>query len=130
MADQQRFHVLIMRLVFFGAVLFAMVMASLPQPPQIPGQPSDKVQHIIAFAVLTLLARFGYPAATGWRLFVSLAAFGALIELVQTIPALHRDASVIDWLADCGAVAITLSLMAAVGKVAGNRLRDAAARIL
>ena len=119
MAGQQRSRILIMRFVFFGAVLFAVIMASLPQPPQIPGQPSDKVQHIIAFAVLTLLARSAYPATKRWRLFVSLAFLGALIEAVQVIPVLHRDPSLLDWLADCGAVAVTMGLMAFVGKIVG-----------
>jgi hypothetical protein len=41
-------------LVFSGTVMFALVMARLPQPPKIPFQPSDKLQHIIAFVVLTL----------------------------------------------------------------------------
>lgn len=119
MAGQQRTRILIMRFVFFGAVLFAVIMASLPQPPEIPGQPSDKVQHVIAFAVLTLLARLAYPATKRWRLFISLAFLGALIEAVQAIPMLHRDPSLLDWLADCGAVAITMGLMAFVGKIAG-----------
>lgn len=70
MACQQRSRILIMRFVFFGAVLFAVIMASLPQPPQVPGQPSDKVQHIMAFAVLTVLARLAYTATKRWRLAV------------------------------------------------------------
>jgi hypothetical protein len=93
-----------------------MIMASLPQPPQIPGQPSDKVQHIIAFAVLTLLARLAYPATKRWKLFASLAFLGALIEAVQAIPALHRDASLLDWLADCGAVAVAMVIMSLTTK--------------
>ena len=108
MACQQRSRILIMCFVFFGAAWFAVIMASLPQPLQIPGQPSDKMQHIIAFAVLTLLARLAYPATKRWRIFVSLAFLGALIEAVQAIVALHRYASLRDWLADCGAVAITM----------------------
>ncbi len=119
MAGQQRTLILIMRFVFFGAVLFAVIMASLPQPPEIPGQPSDKVQHVIAFAVLTLLARLAYPATKRRRIFVSLAFLGALIEAVQAIPVLHRDASLLDWLTDCGAVAITMGLMAFVSKIVG-----------
>ncbi len=117
MAGQQRTRILFMRFVFIGAVLFAVIMASLPQPPQIPGQPSDKVQHIMAFAVLTLLARLAYPATKRWRLFVSLAFLGALIEAVQAIPMLHRDASLLDWLADCGAVGTTLGFMAIMSRI-------------
>jgi len=112
MADPKLHRFPLIRLLFFGAVLFALVMASLPQPPQIPGQPSDKVQHIIAFVVLTVLARAAYPAVHPWKILVSLGGFGALIEAVQAIPALHRDASMLDWLADCMAVAVTLCVLA------------------
>ena len=45
------------RLLLLLATLFALVMACIPQPPQLPGQPSDKLQHIVAFVVLTLLAQ-------------------------------------------------------------------------
>ena len=33
----------IAKALFFAAALFALVMALLPHPPQIPGEPSDKV---------------------------------------------------------------------------------------
>lgn len=104
MASQQDSRIPLVRFVFFGAVLFAVIMACLPQPIQLPGLPYDKAQHAIAFAVLTLLAQLSYPAATSWRIFVSLAVFGALIEAAQAIPAVNRDASLLDWLAECGAV--------------------------
>ena len=117
MNSPHRLRIRLIRLVFAGAVLFAMVMASLTQPPQIPGQPSDKVQHIIAFAVLTLLARLAYPATRPWVLFAGLATLGALIEAVQAVPALRRNASLLDWLADCGAVAITLAAMALADRI-------------
>lgn len=86
-------------------------MACLPQPPQLPGQPSDKLQHIVAFVVLTLLSGAAYPAVRPAITFAILAAFGALIEIVQSIPALHRDASVVDWIVDCLAVAATLGIL-------------------
>ena len=75
-------------------------MAVLPHPPRLPGDPSDKVQHVIAFAMLGLLAILAYPAASVLRLAVSLSLFGAFIELVQAVPVLHRDSSAIDWIAD------------------------------
>lgn len=93
-------------------------MAVLPHPPQLPGQPTDKVQHVLAFAVLTGLAVFGWPAASRWRILLALAGFGALIEFVQAIPALHRSSELLDWIADVGAVLAVLGLAALV-----NRLR-------
>jgi len=96
---------------FWAAALFAFVMASLPKPPQLPGEPSDKVQHILAFAVLAGLAAAAYPRISLLKIGLGLSAFGALIELVQMIPILHRDADAIDWIADTAAAALVLMLV-------------------
>ena len=93
---------------FWAAALFAFVMAVLPHPPRLPGDPSDKILHVTAFATLGLLGGFAYPRAQALRLAVGLSLFGALIELVQAIPALNRDSDVIDWIADTAASAIAL----------------------
>jgi hypothetical protein len=105
------------RALFWAAAGFAFVMASLPKPPQLPGDPGDKVQHIVAFAVLAVLARLGWLHVSGWRLLAWLSAFGALIELVQAIPALNRHADWIDWVADTLAAAVVLGLAALVRKM-------------
>ncbi|HWJ38418.1 MAG TPA: VanZ family protein [Sphingomicrobium sp.] len=83
-------------------------MATLPHPPEVPGEPNDKIQHILAFATLTLLASFAYPQWRIIRVLVGLSMFGALIEVVQAIPALQRDSDVRDWLADTIAVGTVL----------------------
>jgi len=41
------------------------------------------------------------------------------IEAAKAISALHRGPSLLDWLADSGAVAITMGLMAFVGNIVG-----------
>jgi len=86
-------------------------MAIVPHPPEIPGEPSDKVQHITAFATLALLGSFAYPLTTLGNLLVRLSLFGAAIEIIQAIPVLHRDSDVLDWLADTIAVASVLLLV-------------------
>lgn len=104
--------------MFWAASLFALVMAMLPNPPQIVDA-SDKVQHMLAFALLAGLAALAWPRrllAIGLGLF----AFGGLIELLQTIPALHRDAQAADWLADVAAATAVL-LPAAALKGLGRR---------
>jgi hypothetical protein len=99
------------RAAFWAAACFAFVMAVLPHPPQIPGEPNDKVQHIAAFATLALLGSFAYPRAALLKLLAGLSLFGAFIEVVQAIPELHRDSDVLDWLADTAAVAVVLLLV-------------------
>ena len=106
MSPQRRLTIL--RFAFWSAILFSLVMAILPQPPQLPGAPSDKIQHIFAFLVLGALAFFAFPQANRIYLGAGLSLFGALIELVQAIPALHRDSDPIDWIADTVAAAVIL----------------------
>lgn len=92
------------RIVFYFATAFAFVMATLPKPPILPGSPSDKLQHMLAFAVLAVVGAIAFPQSPRLRLWSGLIAFGGLIELVQAIPALHRDSD----LADLGADAIAV----------------------
>ena len=94
-----------------AAACFALVMAILPHPPQLPGEPNDKVQHIIAFATLAALGSLAYPVTPLLRLLAGLSLFGAFIEIVQAIPALHRDSDVVDWIADTAAVLVVLMLV-------------------
>jgi VanZ family protein len=86
-------------------------MAVLPHPPEVPGEPNDKVQHIIAFATLAALASFAYPRAALIRILAGLSLFGAFIEVFQAIPALQRDSDIWDWVADTVAVGAVLALV-------------------
>ena len=113
MNSQRRLAML--RLVFWAAAIFAFVMAIIPHPPHLPGAPSDKIQHIMAFLVLGGLATLAYPLSKPLLLGAGLSLFGALIELVQYIPSLHRDSDPVDWIADTIAAAVVLLFI--------NRLR-------
>ena len=111
----------LLRLAFWGASLFAFVMAIWPLPVKLPGDPSDKVQHIIAFATLASLGSAAYQRWPLIRLGIGLSAFGALIEIVQLIPALNRDGDVVDWIADTLATSLVLALAALLRRRGGNR---------
>lgn len=100
------------RLLFWAAAAFGFVMAVLPHPPEVPGAPSDKVQHILAFLTLAALARWAYPAVRKRWLLLGLALFGAAIELLQAIPVLNRDADPLDWVADVAAAAAVFAAVA------------------
>lgn len=92
------------------AAVFAFVMALLPKPPQIPGEPGDKIQHMLAFFTLGAMAAAAWRDRPGAVLFAWLAVFGAAIEVFQMIPALHRDAEWLDWVADMAAAAAAIGL--------------------
>jgi hypothetical protein len=93
-------------LAFWAAAALVLVMALLPAPPRAPI--GDKAQHMVAFAVLASLASNAYFRSSLVKIGVGLAAFGAVIELLQAIPALGRNASAMDWAADCAALAVVL----------------------
>ncbi|WP_414886668.1 MULTISPECIES: hypothetical protein [unclassified Sphingomonas] len=89
-------------------VVYALAIMPAPQAPSLGA--GDKVNHIAAFFVLTLLGRAAYRRAAAWRLGVGLSLFGILIELTQAIPILQRDASFRDWAADSAAILVALAL--------------------
>lgn len=98
--------------LFWLLALFALFMALIPHPPQLPGNPSDKLQHVAAFATLAFVGGLAYPRLTHLRLIAALSLFGAFIEVAQAIPVLHRDSDPLDWLADtiaCSVVVIALA---------------------
>ena len=96
------------RSAFFAALVLTLVMAWLPHPPPIPGNPEDKIQHIAAFLALSLLGAVAFPKSSLLRLGERLSFLGAIIEVVQNIPALHRDCDIMDWIADTAAILIML----------------------
>lgn len=107
------------RLLFFAALASVLYFAWMPAPPDLIG--NDKSQHMLAFTVLTILFRTGFPRL-GWRgPLIWMGVLGALIEFVQAIPALNRDCDIQDWFADMGAAAIGLLAVGLVGRLLGRR---------
>jgi VanZ family protein len=87
-------------------------MALLPQPPYLPTDSfGDKIQHIIGFSTLAVLASVAFPAMPRWQVIERLSFFGAFIEVAQSIPALGRDCDILDWVADTLAVMVVVFLL-------------------
>ena len=103
----QRFAVIL----FWSAAAFALMMAGLPNAPELKVESGDKILHMIAFAVLALLGAFAYPALRLMALLLGLSAFGILIELIQLIPALNRTADWGDLAADILTAAAVLGVI-------------------
>lgn len=104
----------LLQLVFWAALIFAVTMALVPKPPPVLGEMKDKYQHIMAFAVLALLASFAYPRIRPLLIAERLSFLGAMIEVLQSIPALHRDCDIMDWIADTSAILIILAIVTLV----------------
>ena len=105
------------RLAFAGALLGFTVLALLPAerlPPLSVFDWWDKAQHALAFAVLAVLARLGWPQVPAWRWCLALVAYGVLIELAQAATS-WRHGSVADALADAVGVVAGLGVVALWG---------------
>jgi len=101
----------LLRIAFWAAAALSLFMAELPKPPALPGDPTDKVQHIIAFATLAGLAAAAYPRTRLLWILLGLSAFGGAIEIFQMNPLISRDASWWDWIADTVAAGAVLLLV-------------------
>lgn len=106
------------------AIVFAVTMALLPKPPHMPiDRFGDKFEHMLAFATLAALASFAYPAARALKVLERLSFLGAMVEVLQSIPSLHRDCDIHDWMADTLAIAIMVGIIALIRSGRPPRLR-------
>jgi VanZ family protein len=95
--------------VWRGLFLLALVaitaLALLPKPPAEASLGWDKANHLAAFALLTLLARGGWPQWRWAGLWSGLLSYGVLIECAQHATP-HRSAEAADVLADALGIAL------------------------
>lgn len=97
-------------IAFFAATALVLYMALRPVPDT-PGGIWDKAQHFIAFYVLAGLGALGFAKRSTWLLAVGLVVLGALIEILQGTPLIHRDAEFFDLVADTLGVGAALCPM-------------------
>jgi hypothetical protein len=96
---------------FFAALLFTFYSAVIPPSHALQLVPWDKAEHFIAFYVLTGLAAAAFPLANLLLIAALLSGFGAMIEIVQGMPIVHRDMDFWDWVADTLAITAALAPM-------------------
>lgn len=82
-------------LVAIGAII--MVIANLAPGAASIGLPGDKLNHALAFAVLTPLAAWAFPRTRVLVLFAALMLFNAGIEVCQAVLNLGREPDIADW---------------------------------
>jgi VanZ family protein len=112
---------IVWRVAMWAAIVVAVTMALLPHPPHVPvDRFGDKFEHMLAFGVMTTFAAAAHPRMTLLRIGERLSFLGALIEVFQAIPALHRDCDVRDWIADTISIAVVLGIYALVRRARRN----------
>ena len=95
---------------FWGCLAGAVTLALIPHPPHLP-EMGDKMEHMLAFGTLAFFGAFAFPRFPRPRLAERLSFLGALVEVLQAIPALHRDCDISDWIADTLAIIAVLVLL-------------------
>ncbi|MGN6622430.1 MAG: hypothetical protein ACTHKR_15385 [Sphingomonas sp.] len=112
----------VFRLLFAAALVLAVVLALDPKPPHLPiDSLGDKFEHSLAFGVMTCLALLAYPEQPPLRIAERLSFLGALIEVFQSIPAIHRDCDVLDWITDTIAILVATGLVLAIRAAMSSR---------
>ena len=102
---------LLAKVAFFAALLFTFYSAVIPPQHAVQLVPWDKAEHFIAFYALTGLAAAAFPRRHLLVIAIALSGFGALIEIVQGLPIVHRDKDFWDWVADTLAIGAALAPM-------------------
>jgi VanZ family protein len=94
------------RIALLATVAVVMHLATTETHYAVVEDSSDKVNHALAFAVLSLLVDFSFPGSRfGAGKIVALLGFGALIEFIQYfIP--YRECSLLDLAADGAGIAL------------------------
>ena len=114
--------ILVFRILFVGSFLGVTILSVVPAP-QMDGLESDKVGHLIAYTVLTVLlvlSLSGDRVPRGlWIALVSVLLYGVLMEVLQHF--IGRDFDVRDMAANAVGLAIGAGLGLLVRRVYPRR---------
>lgn len=98
------------RLAFAGMLVAVLLLTLLPIPAAFERLGNDKIEHMLAFFALAVFGGLAWPQARSW-IATALLVIGALIEMLQGTPFVHRDMSVLDWFADAGGILLGMTLV-------------------
>ncbi|MGP4845230.1 VanZ family protein [Marinobacter sp. 1Y8] len=98
------------RLALIGSMLVILWLATTRLDYPIPASSWDKLNHLIAFIELAILARLSWPRLSPAYAGLAMLAYGLAIEIIQA-PLAYREFSLLDLVADGAGVLIGLTLM-------------------
>ena len=105
----------------FWATLIITTIAMLIElaPKQTGWMYWDKVQHVLVFMMLSLLGANAYLHK--YYLAIGLILYGAIIEVLQNMLTITRQASIYDWVTDVVGVCIGLVIFALLQKISNKQ---------
>ena len=105
----------------FWAMLIITTIAMLIElaPKQTGWMYWDKVQHVLIFIMLSLLGANAYLHK--YYLALGLILYGAIIEVLQNMLTITRQASIYDWVTDVVGVCIGLLIFALLQKITNKQ---------
>ena len=101
----------------YATIIIAVVigMATLTPVEELPAvSGSDKLYHLISFAILTLPIAVIRPKAV-WVIFILSVVYGGAIEVLQ--PLVDRNCELADFLADASGAMLGMALSRAFGRL-------------
>ncbi len=98
-----------LRVAAWGCVALLAVLSLLPAEEMVRTGIGGRIEHAVAYAGTTLLARLGYPARGPGRIAAALVAYAAALELLQDLSPGRRSA-IGDWLASSGGVLLGIGV--------------------
>ena len=111
-ADLRTRNIDIYATVVIAVLIGLATLTPVEELPAVSG--SDKLYHLISFAILTLPIAVIRPKA-GWVMFILSVGYGGAIEVLQ--PLVDRNCELADFLADVGGVALGMALSKAFGRL-------------
>ena len=90
--------------------LVAVVALALSPAEHSAPQLGDKLQHVMAFVVMTILAHLSYRRSRTWLVAGSMFLLGLAIEMAQAVPFIGRQSDPLDLMANGLGIAIATCL--------------------
>ena len=111
-ADLRTRNIDIYATVVIAILIGLATLTPVEKLPDVSG--SDKLYHLISFAILTLPITIIRPKAV-WVIFILSVGYGGAIELLQ--PLVNRNCELADFLADASGAMLGMALSRAFGRL-------------